>query len=297
MIKFWDITIPQLTGKETRLAYIYLPDSYEKYPNRRYPVMYMFDGHNVFYDTHATYGKSWGMGEYLDATQTQMIIAAVECNHHPDNGRLKEYSPYSFREQGFGNITGKGDIYMDWLVNEFKPYIDANYRTLPDRDHTLIAGSSMGGLMSFYAAIAYNKYFSRAACLSPAFMVSEKKLKKLVQEAELFGETNIYMDYGFEEIKGREAAMIRLCGIQAEVMKRGIYVESRIIPHGHHCEASWERQIPLFMPAICYDMDTSYLEECREEKDLIRERNAAMNAAANDKGAPKVSIKVRKIQP
>lgn len=293
MIKFWEITIPQLTGKETRLAYIYLPDSYEKYPNRRYPVMYMFDGHNVFFDSHATYGKSWGMGEYLEQTQTQMIIAAVECNHHPDFGRLKEYSPYSFRDPGIGFIYGKGDIYMDWLVNEFKPYIDANYRTLPDRDHTMIAGSSMGGLMSFYAAIAYNQYFARAACLSSAFFVSEKKIRNLIQDAKLYGETNIYMDYGSDEISGNDKMMAKACKIQTEVMKRGIYVDSRIIPHGQHCEASWEQQIPIFMSSICYGMDMSYLEECREKADLAKEKYAAMTAAAEAADAPKVSIKVK----
>ncbi len=260
MIKFWEIEIPELTGEEKRLAYIYLPDSYDKYPNRRYPVMYMFDGHNVFFDSHATYGKSWGMGDYMDQTETQIIIAAVECNHNPDNGRLKEYSPYSFRDKGFGHIQGKGKLYMDWLVKTFKPYIDAHYRTLPDREHTLIAGSSMGGLMSFYAVFAYNKYFSKAACLSSSFWVAENKLKKLVQQAELYGETNIYMDYGSDEIGNHTAMMEKICRIQTEVVKRGIFVDSRIIPHGQHCEASWERQIPIFMRSICYNMDQTYLD-------------------------------------
>ena len=71
MIDSWNITIPELTGDEPRRAYIYLPDSWEMDPDLRYPVLYMFDGHNVFFDEDATYGKSWGMGEYLDATQTQ----------------------------------------------------------------------------------------------------------------------------------------------------------------------------------------------------------------------------------
>ena len=94
MVKYWNITIPELTGSEERLAYVYLPESYESEPERRYPVLYMFDGHNLFFDEHATYGKSWGLKEYMERTGTPVIIAAVECNHDADNGRLKEYSPY-----------------------------------------------------------------------------------------------------------------------------------------------------------------------------------------------------------
>ena len=81
MVKVWNVTIPDFTGDEPRRAYLYLPESYEQEPKRRYPVLYMFDGHNVFFDDHATYGKSWGMKEYMDFTQTPLIIAAVECNH------------------------------------------------------------------------------------------------------------------------------------------------------------------------------------------------------------------------
>ena len=90
MIETWNVTIPELTGKEARKAYLYLPDSYWEDEGRRYPVLYMFDGHNVFFDQDATYGKSWGMGAYMDATRTQAIVAAVECNHSPDHhGRAK----------------------------------------------------------------------------------------------------------------------------------------------------------------------------------------------------------------
>ena len=65
MIKKWNVTIPKLSGDKSRKAYIYLPDSYEKDTTKHYPVMYMFDGHNVFFDEDATYGKSWGMYKYL----------------------------------------------------------------------------------------------------------------------------------------------------------------------------------------------------------------------------------------
>ena len=153
MIDKWNITIPELTGEESRRAYIYLPDSWQRNPELRYPVLYMFDGHNVFFDEDATYGKSWGMGEYLDAAQTQLIVAAVECNHHPDNGRLSEYSPWTFSNSDTGRVRGRGKTTMEWLVRSFKPAIDQEFPTLPGRNDTFIAGSSMGGLMALYAVM------------------------------------------------------------------------------------------------------------------------------------------------
>ena len=182
MIQKWNVTIPELTGNEPRGVYLYLPADYDWSPERHYPVLYMFDGHNVFFDSDATYGKSWGLGEYLDAFQVPLIVAAVECNHHPDNGRLSEYSPYTFYEPDFGHVTGHGRVTMDWFVHTFKPSIDRKYRTLSDRPHTFIAGSSMGGLMSLFALLEYNQVFSRAAALSPSLWVAPDRLARLVRE-------------------------------------------------------------------------------------------------------------------
>ena len=95
MLKKWNVIIPKLSGEKPRKAYIYLPDGYEKNTDKRYPVMYMFDGHNVFVDEDATFGKSWGMKKYMDESKKELIIVAVECNHE-GNGRLQEYSPLNF---------------------------------------------------------------------------------------------------------------------------------------------------------------------------------------------------------
>ncbi|MCI5678880.1 MAG: alpha/beta hydrolase-fold protein, partial [Bacteroidales bacterium] len=102
MTERFEVTVPVPGGYEERYVYIYLPKSYFHQEERRYPVLYMFDGHNVFFDEDATYGKSWGMERYMDRSHTQMIIVAVECSHDPDNGRLKEYAPFSFRNPEVG---------------------------------------------------------------------------------------------------------------------------------------------------------------------------------------------------
>lgn len=254
MVKKWYVTIPRLSGSEKRRVYIYLPHSYQLQRDIRYPVLYMFDGHNVFFDEDATYGKSWGMKEYMDYTDTQLIIVAVECSHSPDHGRLKEYSPYDFSSPDFGPVKGRGRLTMNWMTNTLKPEIDRSYRTLPDRNHTFIAGSSMGGLMSLYALLAYNRTFSRAAALSPSLWTNPDQIETLIRKASLSGDTVLYMDYGSKEILNHSAmleAYGRACSL---LLKKRIHLTSRIVPEGTHCEASWEQQIPFFMNTLLYHL-------------------------------------------
>ena len=249
MVKKWGVTIPELTGKVKRQAYIYLPKNYIRYPRRRYPVLYMFDGHNVFFDSDATYGKCWGMKEYLDKTEKELIVVAVECNH-VGNGRLEEYSPFSHENETLGKITGKGKIYMDWLVKTLKPYIDSHYRTIPDRENTIIAGSSMGGLMALYASVVYNHIFRRAACLSSSLWVDPDQVLQMIAGAKVKGDTCIYMDYGSMEMHNHDANASALMAVVQMLLTKHVDLTFRIVPGGTHCEACWEKQIPIFMECL-----------------------------------------------
>ncbi len=245
MIRTWKVKIPALSGQTERLVYLYLPDDWQT-AQRRYPVLYMFDGHNVFFDSHATYGKSWGMGEYLDENKKQLIIVAVECNHE-GNSRLSEYSPVDIDFSETEKVKGRGKEYMDWLVGVLKPYIDANYPTLPDREHTSIAGSSMGGLMSLYAVCAYNHIFNKAACISPSFWVNKDKVLEIVETSDLASDTSIYIDYGSLELPNHPTSSEALFAVARLLLTRRVNVMMKIIPGGTHSESSWEKQIPVFM--------------------------------------------------
>lgn len=256
MIEKWKISIPQLTGKELRNAYVYVPEEAELHPEMRFPVLYMFDGHNVFFDADATYGKSWGMAEFLDYTEIPVIVAAVECNHSPDNGRLSEYSPYTFRDGHFGHVTGRGRTTMEWMVGTFKPYIDKHYPTLPDREHTFICGSSMGGLMSLYAVSEYNRVFSRAAALSPSVWVAPRKLDQLFSRASFAPGTVVYMDYGSEELANHPGMLKLFSRVAERLLERRVMLNCRIVPGGQHCEASWEEQLPFVMETLLYGLET-----------------------------------------
>lgn len=252
MVLKWNVTIPELTGEEPRRAYVYLPENRSE--EDRFPVLYMFDGHNVFFDEDATYGKSWGMKDYLDYTDTPLIVAAVECNHSPDGGRLSEYSPFTFRDLQLGSIRGRGKQTMDWFVNSFKPEIDANFPTIPDRAHTFIAGSSMGGLMTLYAVLAYNQVFSRGAALSPSIWFATEQLERLIDRAKVKPDTVLYMDYGSREM-GFHANMRDQFGkVAAQLLHKRVLLNCRIVPGGNHNEASWEQQIPFFLDTLLYGL-------------------------------------------
>ena len=244
MIDVLSVTIPALTGDGSRRAYVFVPDD-ARYGEQRFPVLYMFDGHNVFYDSHATYGKSWGMKQYLEKTGKKLILVAVECN--PEGyRRLNEYSPWDFTGTRVGFIEGLGKLTMDWFTKELKPMIDSTYRTLPEREHTMIAGSSMGGLMSIYAAVEYNEYFSRAAALSPSLWVAPKQMADMIKNKRLADPTMVYMDLGTAEVGKYTEAYRSLFNTAKNLSQSGASVAARIVPGAEHSEKYWEERIPVF---------------------------------------------------
>ena len=183
-----------------RLLHIYIPDNIKE--GERFPVMYMFDGHNLFFDSDATYGKSWGIKDFLDSSNTRIMIVGIECNHE-GNKRLWEFSPYSFKDKYFGSVKGYGKILIDWIADHLKPMIDENFPTLPERKFTGLGGSSMGGLMSVYGTAIRSDIFSMGACLSPFYEHIFKKLVEELSEAEVNPETKFYISWGRYEVHSK----------------------------------------------------------------------------------------------
>lgn len=261
MIEKWITVCPAVGGEQERRAYVYLPTMYNRQPERRFPVLYMFDGQNVFFNEDATFGKSWGMKEYLDYTDTPLIVAAVECNPGVNNERIKEYSPFTYDDwKKFGHIDGMGKVTLDWFINQFKPEVDKRFRTIPDRKHTFIGGSSMGGLMSLYAVLAHNDTFSRGAALSPSLWAKPDRLARLITQGKYAPDTVLYMDYGSREYSpkekdGREGTLEAFANTCRRLLKRGVFLTSRIVPDGEHNEASWERQLPLVITTLMYGIE------------------------------------------
>lgn len=226
-----------------RNTFVYLPDDWQT-SGKRYPVVYMFDGHNLFFDSTATFGTCWGLKEYMDA-HPQAIIVAPECNHE-GNARLEEYSPYDFQWQEF-DIHGRGKAYLQWMVDELKPLIDAQYPTLPDREHTAIGGSSMGGLMSLYGVTAHNDVFRCAACLSPSVRFNFTEVKAGIRRAKLASDTRVYLSWGECEAKSKHGMAqytAKALEVNALLTEKGAVTYPYFQLGGKHCEADWQKQLP-----------------------------------------------------
>ena len=261
MVEKFSITVPELSGEEERFIYIYTPTDYEINTHRHYPVLYMFDGQNLFFDEDASFGTSWKLSDYLDFMDTPIIVAALDCNSGPNGERMSEYSPFGDEDPDYGYLEGKGKITMDFFVGEFKQYIDENYRTIKDRDHTFIGGSSMGGFMSLYAIMEYNDIFSKAAVLSPTLWFGHDELMHMIQNAEIDPYTVVYTDYGTFEFDEYQEAFNQYKELVLELMNKQVMLTSRLVPFGDHSEGSWHKQIPAFMDVLLYDMEEEYISD------------------------------------
>lgn len=252
-----EISVTLTYNGQERKVFIYLPDDY-KTSDKTYPVMYMYDGHNLFFDEYATFGKSWGLKDYMDIKNDKCIIVGIDANHNGDD-RLNEYCPYSC--YGFGRrIKGEGKLFMDWLVNELKPFIDKNYPTKTDRDNTFIGGSSMGGLMAYYSVLTYNDVFSKAAVLSPSFMICTSQIIKLTSDTNINPNTRIFISFGsleFGPFATRELNAIQELnnGLVKLIQTKGGKAKYLFLEGAKHNEASWGRIVPLFMNYLWHHDD------------------------------------------
>jgi len=145
-----------------RTIRILLPEAYFKNDEKRFPVMYLFDGQNLF-DNNAAYFKPWDLQTQMDKLplKDQIILVGIDNGGHHRNS---EYLPKHYNRQ-----KGEGEILADFIIHELKPKVDHHLRTLGDKENTMICGSSMGGLLAFYIFTNYNNVFGKAGILSPSF--------------------------------------------------------------------------------------------------------------------------------
>lgn len=246
IVKQFKLDISPL-GQSPREIFVYLPNDYDN--EKRYPVLYMFDGQNIFFDEYATYGKSWGMKKFLDNHETKYIVVGIDCNH-TGNQRLEEYTPFSFWDNDFGYVNSKGEITASWIVNKLKPYIDKKYKTLSDRENTYIGGSSMGGLMSLYCISKYNHIFSKAACLAPSIMFGYNKIYKIIKNSKMDANTKVYIDFPSKEL-GNKKRTIKTLSLMLKLnllfQLKDVNSFPNIIINGDHNEETWEKTVPVFM--------------------------------------------------
>jgi len=231
-------SIPQLQRK--RRVWLYLPNDYAT-SRRRYPVLYLQDGQNIF-DEATSFAGEWGVDETLSQLQQDgqdpgCIVVAID---NDGKRRLDEYSPWKNPKLG----GGEGDAYVEFLVKTLKPYVDATYRTLPGREHTGIAGSSMGALISLYAALKHPAVFGKVGLFSPAFWFAQQPLFEFVSTAKVRQPTRFYLVAGAQE----SPTMVPLmAAMRDSLRKAGIAqrdISYQVSPDGKHSEWFWRREFP-----------------------------------------------------
>ncbi|GAB2769044.1 alpha/beta hydrolase [Salinimicrobium soli] len=232
-VQTFQIGAPQLDT--IRKIWVYLPEGYNS-SQKRYPVLYMHDAQNLF-DAATSYVGEWKVDEYLDSLAIrEVIVVGIE---HGNEKRIAELTPFPHEKYG----GGEADKYLDFLRNTLKPHIDVAYRTLSGKENTGIMGSSLGGLVSFYAILKYPETFGQAGVFSPSFWFS-RKIYDYAREAEIGPETRFYFLAGTKE--GEET--VPDLQEMAELLKEKGVPETNLSVHviegGEHNEAFWSREFP-----------------------------------------------------
>ncbi|KRF20181.1 alpha/beta hydrolase [Paenibacillus sp. Soil787] len=191
---------------QDRIIRVYLPQDYNEVTDR-YPVLYMHDGQNVFEDEAAFGGISLGLKDYLDNERLDVIVVGID-RHASNEERVNEYCPWKngeYSKQLLGQVDplgGKGKAYLEFIVHELKPFIDSKYRTISD--DTSIAGISLGGLISTFAACCYPHIFKRVFAMSSAFYRNQEEMENLIRNSELSSIDKFYLDCGTNEAGSNE---------------------------------------------------------------------------------------------
>lgn len=232
--------IPQLN--RTRRIWVYLPKGYAS-SSTKYPVLYMHDGQNLFNEQTAPFGE-WGVDECLDSlqkkTKKEWIIVGID---HGGSNRMTEYSPYNFSAQN-QTFTAEGEQYVQFIANNLKPYIDAKYRTQKTKENTAIAGSSLGGLISYYATVKYPEIFGSAGVFSPSFWINVKQLEEDANTMKNSSRTNFYLYGGGNESKTLLTDIDKIAA--ALEKKQNIRVTKVVNPKAEHNEKAWRQEFDDF---------------------------------------------------
>lgn len=228
--------IPQLN--RYRKIWLYLPPDYET-SGKKYPVLYLHDGQNLF-DNTTSFSGEWGIDETLNNLHSKGDYGAIVVGI--DNGgadRINEYTPWVNAKYG----GGQGSVYLQFIVETLKPYIDNNYRTLPEAKNTVLGGSSLGGLISIYGVCAYPQVFGKVLNFSPAYWINENDLNSYIQNQTIDLSTHkIYTVAGKNE-SSTITTEINL--IQDKLLNKNLPLNRSLIKidaDGTHSEAYWKRE-------------------------------------------------------
>jgi len=231
-----DFFIPGLNRDRT--VRVYLPPDYQQ-SNKRYPVLYMHDGQNLF-DEATAYSGEWRVDKSLNLMahhqELELIVVGI------DNGkqhRITELSAWDHETYG----KAEGQLYLDFIVQQLIPHVNQHYRTISDREYTGIMGSSMGGLMSHFAIHRYPQVFSKAGILSPSFWYSHEVFS-FTRQQPIPADSRLYFLMGNEEDKAMVDDMHHMVNQIADAGHPYCNLVSKTVPGRGHSESFWAEEFP-----------------------------------------------------
>lgn len=264
--------IPYLENA-SRTIHVYLPKDYDKRTDERFPVLYMHDGQNLFFNRKSFGGFSWGIKHQLEAAERKektngIIVVGIE---NEGDLRIFEYSGFPFHDFSTGENSQEflGEEYADFIVRDLKPLIDENFRTLPEPETTWMAGSSAGANISFYTGFRYPEVFSKIGLFSTALWLFDDGLIEDFMCTTLLGEDGqltdqarrlrSYIYAGTEEgghhhhhliSQGYIDSAVGLCYGMFQLGMDASQIRLDIAHGKDHSERSWRVAFPKFLDFI-----------------------------------------------
>lgn len=228
--------IPQLNRQ--RAIRVLLPRNYWKDTDRRFPVIYLNDGQNLFEPSTAAF-RHWKLKEFMarQPLKRQAILVGID---HGGVDRNQEYAPFSRGKNG-----GQGDAYLQFVEHTLKPFIDQNYRTWAHREATGMVGASLGGLITLYAGLRYSHVFGKVGALSPSIWFNPQVIKLAEKSTAL--KSQIYVGGSKTEMRSMYSTLEKTY----HALKNGGYADPQIRvvarDRGSHSETFWGREFkPMY---------------------------------------------------
>ena len=238
--KIYNFWSPQLSNSRTLI--VYLPPSYSLNPLKRYPVLYMHDGQNLFEAATSATGVEWRVDETANSRMNQGLMdeAIIVGVYNTGSNRIFEYTPCCDADYGGGGA----DLYESFIIDTVKPYIDGAYRTLSSKANTAVMGSSLGGLVSFYIGRRHPEVFGKLGSMSGSFWWDNEALTVQVEASASKVPVKIYLDAGTNSDGLTQTTRMRNA-LVTDGYVQGSDLYYYVAQGGSHNESSWAARVYL----------------------------------------------------
>jgi predicted alpha/beta superfamily hydrolase len=232
--------------RNRRNLVVYLPPSYQDESTRHFPVLYLQDGQNLF-DGATSFipGQDWHVGQTADqCIQAGAVEPLLIVGIYNTKARVREYTPTSVPKLG----GGRADRYAKFLLEEVKPFVEREYRTLSGPQHTGIGGSSLGGLVSLYVGLKHPLIFGKIAALSPAVWWNQLVIHRFARSLRVEPRPRIWLDVGTREGPRvvRDVEQFRNVLLE-KGWRLGLDLHYERVEGAEHNEAAWDRRVGPFL--------------------------------------------------